>query len=141
MKAQSIASLLFFVLSFMSLPAQDFDISQCGLDSTHTLNTDEAAYFNEILAEQRESFDFTGKRLAFATGNNGHFTSNKYQYFAQDGRRRFENGQIVVNQLIILTEEEKVHLPEVDAIVVSWSKMTIESKKREKLVLMLAERI
>ncbi len=126
------------MLSF-SLSAQNFDIEQCGLDSSFTLNADEAAYFNEILNDQRQDFDFIGKKVAFASGNNGHIPSNKFQYFAQDGRPRYESGASVVNQLIILTDREKAQFPELDAIIISWSKVKVDGRKREKLLSLLSE--
>ncbi|MEM6345536.1 MAG: hypothetical protein AAF927_16710 [Bacteroidota bacterium] len=129
---------LFLLLSSLS-QAQEFDIQACGLDSSYALNADEAAYFNEILSKERGDFDFFGKKIAFATGNSGHIPSNKYQYFAQDGRLRYQNGQNVVNQLIILTAAEKAELAGIDAIVVSWSKVNIQGRQRQKLVARLNE--
>lgn len=139
MKTSLILGTFILMLSFHSLQAQDFDIKNCGLDSSYTLNADEAAYFNEVLAEQKGEFDFTEKKIAFATGNSGRFVSNKFQYFAKDGRRRYESGQLMVNQLIILTAAEKTQLPEIDAIILSWSKVTLAGKNRQALVTLLSK--
>jgi len=118
----------------------DIDIEACGKNDNPALNQEEADYFNLILKEHRGDFDFEGKRVAFALGNWGASLRSKRDYFERDGKPRFEQNSTIANQLILLSEAEKVILPEYDAIVVSWSKLTIEKRKRLKLVKVIAKR-
>ena len=56
------------------------------------------------------------------------------------GKDYFENGSHVVNQLIILTEEEKQKSGGYDAIIVSWSKILVSGKRKERLIKKIAEK-
>lgn len=124
--------LTFFFLQFAH--AQNLQLDNCGIDNEVLLNECEAAYFNEILKEQRGTFDFEGKRLAFRDGNWGTGRSSKKRYFEVYGKPRYEQNSSIANQLIVLTEAEKTLQPDYDAIIVSWSKMGIQNKRRLKLI-------
>lgn len=78
-----------------------FDITfsgDIGKATNPSLTNNEAEYFNAELLKQRKGFDFQGKKVAFVLS--GSFI-DKQQYFKNWG------GKDVVNNLIILTEEEK----------------------------------
>ncbi len=120
--------------------AQQIQIDSCGQSSAALLNPYEAAYFNQTLQGQRGRFDFQGKRVAFAEGNFGKSIRDKKSYFIKDGKPRFKQQSTVANQLLLLTGAEKKILPGYDAIIVSWSKMSIKGKKRRALIRRIREK-
>ncbi len=121
---------------------QEIVIDSCGLDSSTTLNKYEVKYFNQYLEKQRSrsTFDFQDKKVGFAHGNFGKGLISKKEYFNMWGKDYFENGSHVVNQLIILTEEEKQQSGGYDAIIVSWSKILVSGKRKERLIKKLTEK-
>ena len=121
---------------------QDVVIDSCGLDSSTTLNKYESQYFNQSLEKQRNrsNFDFQNKKVGFAYGNFGKGVISKKEYFDKWGKDYFENESHVVNQLIILTEEEKQQSGGFDAIIISWSKIGVAGKHKERLIEKLKEK-
>ena len=99
-----------------------FDIAK----TTSPVLTDiEAEYFNVELSNHRKDFDFHGRKVAFVLS--GSFI-NKQQYFKNYG------GKKVVNNLIILTDEEKQKANGYDAIIVSWRKQGVSKGFRKRLI-------
>ncbi|MEZ4885140.1 MAG: hypothetical protein R3E32_10475 [Chitinophagales bacterium] len=130
----NVLRLIFFISFLQSANAQTLQIERCGTDNQPLLNECEVEYFNTSLKENRGEFDFEGKRIAFAEGNWGANLSSKNRYFEVFGKPRFEQNGSVANQLIVLTEAEKEVSPEYDAIIVSWSKVQVQNKRRAKLI-------
>ncbi|OSZ76898.1 hypothetical protein CAP36_10710 [Chitinophagaceae bacterium IBVUCB2] len=89
------------------------------------LTNNEAEYFNAELLKQRKDFDFQGKKIAFVLS--GSFI-DKQQYFKNWG------GKDVVNNLIILTSEEKQKRNNYDAVIVSWRKQGVSNGYRKRLL-------
>lgn len=122
----------------LNLSAQLSEWEKCGLDDSITLNQYEEGYFNEAFADRRGDFDFTGKKVAFFYGSSGTVPTTKANYFGgiKDSNDKdnyhtwFANG----TQLVILTPEEKKLSGGYDAILISWSKIEVEGKRRAKLV-------
>ena len=96
-----------------------------GKTNNPLLTNSEAEYFNAELIRQRENFDFHGKKVALVLSGS---VLGKHQYFKRWG------GQTVVNNLILLTEEEKQRANGYDAIIVSWRKQGVSKGFRKKLV-------
>lgn len=129
--------LVSFVLNTFS---QINEIEKCGLDDKDLLNEFEGKYFNEVFADRKGSFDFSGKRVAFLRGSSGRVSSNKLNFFKTV---KTQNPNDVKNvhtwnangtQLIILTEEERVLCGGFDVILISWSKMANPRDKIIKLI-------
>jgi hypothetical protein len=115
---------------------QEVVIDSCGLDSSITLNKYESQYFNQSLEKQRirSNFDFQKKKVGFAHGNFGNGVISKKEYFDRWGKVYFENNSHVLNQLIILTEDEKQQSGGFDAIIISWSKIGVAGKHKKRLI-------
>ena len=111
-------------------------IDSCGVNSNPSLNKFEAQYFNQTCQKQRNGscFDFSNKTIGFAFGNFGNELVTKAEYFERWGKDYYKRNSDVVNQLIVLTDEEKKHSGGYDAIVVSWSKFVISQRSKEKLI-------
>jgi hypothetical protein len=96
-----------------------------GKTTSPFLTENEATYFNSDLLRQRKIFDFHGKKVAFVL--NSTFI-DKAQYFKNWG------GNNIVNDLIILTNEEKQKANGYDAIIVLWRKQGVSKGFRKKLI-------
>lgn len=110
---------------------------KCGLDNNPTLNELEAEYFNKIFSERRGEFDFTDKKAAFFRGSTGTTKSDKSNYFDSVKSSNSEDvheWQAGGTQLLILTEKEKELSGGYDVILVSWSKLLVKGKFRDRLV-------
>jgi hypothetical protein len=119
---------------------QSIIIDSCGLDTNSKLNKYEAEYFNTSLGEQRGIFTFEDKKIAFACDNSGHSLINKKEYFDRWGRDYFKRNSHVADQLIILSKEEKETSGGFDAIIVSWSKVGINEKCKQKIIRRVAKK-
>lgn len=100
-----------------------------GKTSDPVLTDNEAEYLNAELTEHRRDFSFQGKKVAFVLS--GSFI-DKRQYFNNWGGRK------VVNNLIVLTNEEKQKANGYDAIIVSWRKQGVSNGFRKRLIKRLA---
>ena len=114
--------------------AQAILIDSCGLNTDSKLSKYESAYFNGQLSKQRGNFDFVDKKVGFAYGNFGKTVVSKKEYFDRWGRDYFKRDSHVVDILLILTADEKVKSGDFDAIIVSWSKIMIDNKHRQKII-------
>lgn len=115
--------------------AQSITMDSCGLDNSAILNSYEVDYFFEAFNSQNVSKkDLADKRIYFATGNYGSQPLTKQEFFDNYARSLFENNDYPQLQIIQLTEEEKQLIPEFDAIIVCWSKISIEGKARRKFI-------
>lgn len=121
---------------------QEVKIDSCGIDDSPTLNEYEVQYFNEALEDQRKrsDFNFQNKKIGFAYGNFGKELISKKQYFDQWGRENYNNGHGVVDLLLVLTAEEKLKSGGYDAVIVSWSKIGVYRKHRDRLIKNLKEK-
>jgi len=121
---------------------QEIIIDSCGLDNSTTLNKHEVEYFNHSLEKQRKgsNFDFQNAKVGFAYGNFGKGLISKKEYFDRWGKDYFLKDSHVVNQLIILTEDEREDSGGFDAIIVSWSKTGVYGKHKERLIKNLKEK-
>lgn len=115
---------------------QEVLIDSCGTDSSATLNQYEVLYFNQSLEKprMRSNFDFQNKKIGFAYGNFGKDVISKKEYFDRWGKEYYKNDSHVGNQLIILTEDEKEQSGGFDAIIISWSKILVSGRHRDKLI-------
>ena len=115
--------------------AQSITMDSCGLDNSAILNSYEVDYFFEAFNSQNVSKkDLADKRIYFATGNYGSQPLTKQEFFDNYARSLFENNDYPQLQIIQLTEEEKQLIPEYDAIIVCWSKISLVGKARERLI-------
>jgi hypothetical protein len=96
-----------------------------GKTTSPVLTANEAIYFNSDLLTQRKDFDFHGKKVAFVL--NSSFI-DKAQYFKN------WSGNKIVNNLIILTNEEKKKAKGYDAIIVLWRKQGVSKSFRKRLI-------
>ena len=113
---------------------QTIIIDSCGLDNEIKLNKYESSYFHKTLNEVPKDFSFFNKIVGFAYGNSGKIIISKRDYFDRWGKSYFEKGNKVINTLIILNENEKAKSGGYDAIIVSWSKINIDDKRRQKII-------
>ena len=118
-------------ISLSAATSQDIIIDSCGLDESVTLSKYEAQFFNHIYAGQRSpaNFDFEHKKIGFFADFNGKRKSSKQAYFSS-----YKRNSATVSELIILTEGEKRTSGGYDAIIVTWSKVKIGEKRKEKLI-------
>ena len=128
--------LLFIWVVFLPtiLFGQTIVIDSCGLNTNKSLNKYESDYFNKALEKQRSTFNFADKKIGFAYGTFGKTIVSKKSYFDRWGRSYFKSNGQVGNELLILTPEEKIMSGDFDAIIVSWSKLQINDKHRQKII-------
>lgn len=134
--------ILIFVFATQICLGQEIKIDSCGIDNSIGLNQYEVQYFNQVLENQRKrsDFDFSGKLIGFTYGNFGKGLHSKREYFDKWGKEYFRKNSNVSNQLFVLTEEEKYNSGGYDAIIVSWSKIMLSSKDKNKIIRKLKEK-
>lgn len=96
-----------------------------GKSDDPVLTDNEAEYFNAEFSKQRKDFDFHGNKVAFALS--GSFI-DKQQYFKNWG------GKEVVNDLVILSNDEKQLASGFDAIIVLLRKQGVSKNFRKRLI-------
>ncbi|HYF66545.1 MAG TPA: hypothetical protein VD884_00350 [Ohtaekwangia sp.] len=106
MKSIAIIVTLFFTEICLG---QDIKIDSCGTDNSNFLNKYEINYFNQTLGKQlkRLNFNFNDTKIGFAYGNFGKGLISKKEYFDHCGRGYFKNNFNVIDQIIVLTDEER----------------------------------
>ncbi len=127
-----IATLLFCFKS----QAQNVIIDSCGVNDSAKLNQYEVIYFNSALDSTQlfDGFTFNDKNVLFLNGNYGAMIKSKSEFFEQFGKPWFEKEDFPQLQIIILTDKEKAELKNYDAIVVSWSKIPLSERNRDKFL-------
>lgn len=93
------------------------------IDNHPFLNVHEVELLNVLLGDVRADFDFTGKKVAFITGNTGRTVVSKSNYFKHSVIPWIENGAKPQIFMEPLTEEEKVRSGGYDVLVMSWVKV------------------
>jgi hypothetical protein len=104
-----------------------------GLDTDSILTDLEANFFNNKFKDKRKDFDFRKCKIGFFAGNYGSQLSSKKKYFDKYKDRISHNYLGSSDDLLILTEEQKVELKGYDAIIVSWSKILV-SKPTDTMI-------
>lgn len=108
----------------LTFPNHLYDI---GIEDSSKLNNLEADYFNKILVNKKQNFDFKDKKIGFFIGSSGNTLSSKKKYFDNLKGRLSNNYSGSSDQLVILTEAQKKESGGYDAIIVSWSKVLIKT--------------
>lgn len=106
-------------------------IPQMGMDSLPVLNDFESKYMNYCFQNIRGTFDFSGKKVAFFTGNGGGVPLNKTRYFNNKRKCYDHIGTIPNNtgeQLIVFDKEESLQVG-YDAVVIRASHKWLSKKK------------
>jgi hypothetical protein len=117
---------LFLSVCIAHTYAQSAD--QCGKDDHPLLNTSEAVFLNEYLKGKTNSFDFSGKKIFFITGNIGSKAGTKSAYFSNI-RKWQEIDQKIATTLIAFTPEQKQESGGYDGVLTYWCK-TVPSTVR-----------
>lgn len=123
--------ILAILLAHYNCFSQDWD--SLGIDNSPLLNSAESNFLNEKLTNRRGYFDFSNKKIIFATGSSGTTIENKIEHF-NDWERSESDSFYVPVQLQILNEPEKTATGGYDAIVVTWSKVVASEKTKQKLI-------
>jgi len=106
-------------------------LPKMGMECSRLLNRYESDYFNVIFKDSRKNFNFTDKKLGFIRGSQAGGLSNKQVYFSGEKQRFADKASVTINQLYVFNKEEKELSGGYDAVIVSWSKVSV---RREDLV-------
>lgn len=128
---------LILLLISLSLSSQEIVIDSCGIDNKPILNDFEITYFKLEFKELKD-LNLKEKKFAFAKGNYGSSIISKDDYFNFYGRKYFKENKKIANIIIKLNDKEKTISGGFDYIIVSWSKIVINEKKRKILILRLS---
>lgn len=109
------------LFSTIGLLAQNLD--SIGIDNNPFLNKDEVKLLNSLLEEQRDTFNFTGKKVAFITGSNGRTLVTKSDYFKNSVKPWIEKNSKPQIFMVKLTKDEKERSGGYDVLVLSWVKV------------------
>lgn len=106
----------------------------CGIDNNPLLTDVEANFMNEYLkiAIQEKRYDFTEKRIAFATGSGGSKLGSKTDYFENVREWKEKHNSKIATSLIVLNDNDKLEFG-YDAIVTYWVKV-LTPKATKKLL-------
>ncbi|PZR24099.1 MAG: hypothetical protein DI539_01410 [Flavobacterium psychrophilum] len=117
---------LTLVLLFFTSLTFSQDPEKCGIDNNPLLNNDEAIFLNDYLKDERDDFDFTGKKILVVGGSGASHLESKNQYFK--GIKEWGQGKIAT-QLYAFTDDEKKASGGYDAIVSYWTKTEVNKQK------------
>lgn len=109
------------------------NLDSLGLNNDPILNQSEASFLNTSFSSQTNEFDFINKKIAFALGSSNYKIRTKASYF-KEVIAYYRHDEYIEDILIVLDEKEKILSGGYDAIIVSWSKIGVGKKARQKLV-------
>jgi hypothetical protein len=109
-------------------------IDSCGIENNSTLSKYESEYFNNIFKNQRDTFDFTNKRIAFVTGSTGYTIGNKISYFNSAKEWQQKYGRTISTNMIVINKNENLKSNDYDAIITYWVKIMITERHLEKII-------
>ena len=112
----------------IGLCAQDLNL--IGVDNHPFLNKSEVALLNSLLKEQRDTFDFTDKKVAFISGRSGSSIVPKSEYFQKLIIPWIEEKSRPQIFMIRLTDKEKLKSCGFDVLVLSWVKIFSDKRRR-----------
>ena len=105
-------------------------VEHCGQDNNSELNNYESVFLNEYI-ENRNDFDFKGKKILFITRSNGGTLSSKKEYFNAVKEWNEKYGDKIRTALVVLSIEE-AELYQYDAILLFLVKKGFYSKTKIK---------
>ncbi|MBN2260298.1 MAG: hypothetical protein JW702_07120 [Clostridiales bacterium] len=103
------------------------------IDNNIKLNKYESDFLNDYLKEQRDTFDFSQKRIAFITGSSGSIIGNKKDYFKDINKWDKDYNSKIVTSLVIFNDNEKELSGGYDAILTYWVKL-LTDKRKQKII-------
>lgn len=121
------------IFTIVSLHLYGQQLNNCGQDNSSTINNDEARFLNLYLADEKNKFDFSSKKIAFVTGSGGSRIGTKNEYFKEIRECNLRNSRIATS-FIAFTDDEKVNSGGYDAIITYWVKISIGDKTKRKIV-------
>jgi hypothetical protein len=127
-------TLLLLLIACLQIDVFCQNLSELGQDNSAAVNQEEASYLNKSLESQKADFNFTGKKVLFAEGNNASRLVTKKEYFNRIVKPYLERNSQVVNHLILLNPIEKRQSGGYDAIVVAWTKIGVSDKRKKKII-------
>lgn len=112
----------------------------CGIDNNPLLTDIEANFMNEYLrfAIQEKKFDFTEKKIVFATGSGGSKLGSKTDYFDNVREWKEKHYSKIATSLIVLNDNDKLEYG-YDAIVTYWVKV-LTPRATKKLLMQTKEK-
>ena len=123
--------ILIFTIVSLHLYGQQLD--NCGQNNSSTINNDEARFLNLYLADVKNQFDFSLKKIGFVTGSSGSRIGTKNEYFNEIKKCNLRNSKIATS-FIAFTDDEKLKSGGYDAIITYWVKISIGDKTKRKIV-------
>ena len=93
------------------------------LDKNSILNKYESEFLNDYLKEQRDTFDFSHKRIVFVTGSNGATIGNKKDYFSDINEWDKKYKSKIATSIVTFGVKEKELSGGYDAILTYWVKI------------------
>ena len=105
-------------------------VDSLGIDNNPRLNKFEADYFNKEFKDQKNNFDFVGKKAAFITGSSAGKHLTKVDYF-EEVKSRLKDNYGMTHSSIFLTDDEKIKSGGYDVLVASWVKLLTDKRRRQ----------
>jgi hypothetical protein len=124
-----LATIIFLVLLTKLSNGQEID--SLGIDNNPILNGYEVKYFNDILEERRDTFNFKNKKISFVTGSSGTMIVSKEDYFTRLVKPWLIKGSKPQTFFVALNKEEKEISGGYDAIVLTWVKLFTDKRKKK----------
>ena len=121
---------LFSLILLISFEAIGQSLNECGLDNNPKLTQTESDYLNTYLIDKRKGFNFENKKVIFITGNSGHQTGTKKEYFDYIKEWNKNNSQVATG-IVVLTDDQKATTGGYDVIITYWVKRLSERRKNK----------
>lgn len=126
-------TLILIIILCRTMAAYTQSVDSLGMDNDPILNYSEVDFLNSLLQEMRDTFNFTGKKVAFITGSNGATIVSKSDYFRNSIKPWLDNYSRPQIFMVELTQDEKVKSCGYDVLVLSWVK--IFTPRRKEMVI------
>ena len=133
---------LHLLLLLASMGVTAHELQKCGLDANPALTDEEAAFLNEYFSEQeRNGFDFTGKKVLILAGPAATTLKSKDQFFKSITKRLEVSPLPIASQPYPLTREEKIQSGGYDVLLTLWNKVPFTAEKRQRIIRRIAQGI
>lgn len=131
-------TLIFISTIFWIIGLKAQNSNNLGIDNSPLLNESEVTLLNSLLEEQRDTFDFRNKKVAFITGSSGSKIMPKSVYFHSSVIPWIEEDSNPQIFMVRLSDEEKLKSGGYDVLVLSWVKV-FTSRRQKKTVEILGK--
>ena len=128
------------LLIFVSLAKASICQATFQNEKTSTgLSNSEAGFLDSMLLNKRGDFEFKEKNVVFVTGSSANKIITKAEFFEAFDTKSIDQVQLPL-EMLVLSAEEKRKANGYDVIIISWSKVVITDRQKNKILKQLGQK-